>query len=1352
MFRVLIALFLVALIPIFAVANFRVEYLGIERGLSNNAITCIYQDNRGFMWFGTYDGLNRYDGYSFKVFRNIIGDTNSLIDNHIYSISGDRNQNLWIGAAKGLSVYNQAASVFATPKFTPWNSSTWEVMKEGVGIVEYAAAANLVLAGTHNKGLLVFTGGDLSGKQIPLLSTKEAPGSYTVTAIEIDRSNEQAWIFITRVGLCRYDFKTAKLNVVNATYRYADCIRLGRNGSLWLGNNDGLFEYHISSNNYSSNVMPGRNKVTSLFQDKHNTVWIGSDGGGLWHLPATAGKATPYLSEDGAELVNSNSIYSIYGDAEGRKWIGTLRGGVNIFHPRVTSFRTISYNLPGQNNSINNFILSFGEDEKSNVWIGTDGAGLRYWNRKENTTTRYIYNSAGNNTISSNFITSILRDAQHDTWFSTWYGGINRLKKGSQKFERFVCFNPVTNAEEANTWLVYEDVQKRVWASTVNNGTLYIFNRGKNTFELFDEKIINVQCLAEDNNGNLWAGNYTSLIRIDAIHKKHTIYNLNYPVRSIHHDKRNNLWIGTEGAGLLLFDSKTGSFKQFTTASGLPNNTILRILEDDKGNLWMSTYNGLSKFNVQKNMFRNYLQSDGLQSNQFSFNAGMRLKSGEFLFGGIRGFNIFQPDSVYDRKEAPPVFLTGISVSNTPVQNQASLSATGSVKGLETLAVPFDKATLSLDFVALEYTSADKIQYAYKLQGWDKDWIFSNTVRTANYSRLQEGNYTFKIKTTNADGEWGNAVQLIKLTVLPPWYRTWWAYLLYGVTFAAAIYLYVLYNKRQERLRYEVKLAVLEKDKEKELTEKKISFFTHISHEFRTPLTLIINPLKELFQSRGKNVSEKEISMIYRNARRLLSLVDQLLLFRKVESVEQQMRIERFDIVEACNEVHLSFCQYAEAKNIRFVFETPGYPVDIFGDREKIEIILFNLLSNSFKYTKEGTITLRVINNENSVELMVTDTGSGIPADTGNKLFESFYRVENKGYASQTGFGVGLYVSNKLALAHHGKLSYTSQPGSGTEFRLELLKGKAHFGNQPISDEFASGETILQELVEEPINTAVSTHESNLTSSKSGVIEKLTSELPTMLIVDDNEDIRAYLKQIFTGSFNIFEADDGTGGYELVLAETPDIVISDVKMKHLGGIEFTQKIKENPAIAHVPVILLTASSSDSLKLQGITGGAEDYLTKPFEKELIVARVANILKGRNRLQQYFLNAVTLKPNTSIAGEHKDFIETCIAIVEKHLHNPDFTIKAFCREIGMSHPALYKKVKAVSGLTINVFVRYLRLRKAAELLVNTDKSIVDVAYVTGFNDIKYFREQFNKLFEMNPSEYKKRYRRVFKQSAG
>ncbi|HSV11258.1 MAG TPA: ATP-binding protein, partial [Hanamia sp.] len=519
--------------------------------------------------------------------------------------------------------------------------------------------------------------------------------------------------------------------------------------------------------------------------------------------------------------------------------------------------------------------------------------------------------------------------------------------------------------------------------------------------------------------------------------------------------RNKNLWIGTDGGGLLLFNRNNGKFQRFTTAEGLPSNSILRLLEDGKNNLWLSTYNGLCKFNTVTKTCRNFSQSDGLQSNQFSFNAALSLKSGEFLFGGIKGFNVFYPDSVYDKKQTPQVFLTGLKINNTSIEENDSYVAKRNLEKINQVNLPFDQAILSLDFVALDYTGTDKIKYAYLLEGWDKNWIYVNNIRTANYSRLQEGTYIFKIKVTNSDGVWSAERQLLKIVVLPPWYRAWWAYLIYAFVLFSAVYLYIVYNKRQERLNYEVKLAHLENEKEKELTEKKISFFTHISHEFRSPLTLIISPLKDLLASKKDEKGKNEIFSIYRNARRLLSLVDQLLLFRKVESIDQQLRIEKFDIVEACKEVYLSFSHHAISKNIDFSFEKESTEILVYGDKEKIEIILFNLISNAFKYTSSGgKIILSVSEEVTSITIIVKDTGTGIPAEIGNKLFDSFYQVNNSEKSSQTGFGIGLYVSQKLAEAHLGVLSYTSEQGVGAEFSLSLLKGKKHFSAQPISEEY----------------------------------------------------------------------------------------------------------------------------------------------------------------------------------------------------------------------------------------------------------------------------------------------------------
>ena len=834
---------------------------------------------------------------------------------------------------------------------------------------------------------------------------------------------------------------------------------------------------------------------------------------------------------------------------------------------------------------------------------------------------------------------------------------------------------------------------------------------------------------------------------LDKKYGRHAAYYINKPTRAIHEDKAGNFWLGTEGGGLLLFDRKQNKITaRYTTQEGLCNNSVLNILEDQQGNLWLSTYDGLSKFTVGSKTFQNYFKEDGLQSNQFLYNAALVFHSGELAFGGIKGFNIFYPEKIVPVQHVPNLLLKDIKVNNIPLEQDNSYAVSKEGNTIGALKVPYNKAVLSFDFVALEYDAPHKISYAYYLQGWDRGWNYTGNLRTATYTRLKEGNYVFRVKCTNAEGVWNPREVALKIKVLPPWYRTWWAYTFYALVIISLIYLYILYNKRQERLRYEVKLALIDKEKEKELTEKKIDFFTHVSHEFRTPLTLIINPLKELLAEETSEPVQKKLTIAQRSAKRLLSLVNQLLLFRKTDAADQQLRMETFDLTETCNEVYLSFIQLAASKKINLVFNKPEDKILFHGDKEKIEIILFNLLTNALKYTpSNGEISLSISDREHELNVEVKDSGDGIPEGVGDKLFDSFYQGSNTRKASQTGFGIGLYVSQKLARAHSGNLSYKSIAGEGSTFTLTLPKINIE-GDQPaIAGTNDSRQTIIQELVGDTEGETASGNKDVIRDNESKVIDKIISGLPTMVIVDDNTELRNYVKEIFQQKFNIYEADDGVPAFEIINKELPDIVISDVIMKQMSGIELCRKIKETDHLAHIPVILLTASSSDQSKLQGIEHGAEDYINKPFDKELIIARVENILKSRNRLQQYFFNIVTLKPSSNVDGDNKEFLERCIQIVDANMDNPDFTIQKFSRLIGMSHPSLYKRIKSISGLTVNVFIRYLRLRKAAELLINTDKTIVEITYITGFNDMKYFREQFVRLFGMNPSEYVKRYRR-------
>ncbi|HLO39091.1 MAG TPA: two-component regulator propeller domain-containing protein, partial [Lacibacter sp.] len=825
-------------------ADLPVKYIGIEQGLSNNAVTTIYQDYNGFMWFGTYDGLNRYDGYGFKIFRNKLGDKNSLINNNVYTIEGDNNHNLWVGSQKGACVYNPVQSNFLALWFFPGNRKKSYPLIDEVANIK-ATQEGVMLLGTQHNGLLLFSHQQDTGRQIPL---EHATGNtnYTVKAIEYDRKHLRSWIFVQNQGLFIYDHKRRVITKINADIKQANSLKVSANGDLWLGNDSGVFKFSQTENAYEGNFLPQRQKVVNLTVDKKGVLWIASDGGGVWLLPPFSAKANPFLSEDGKAVINSNAVYSIYEDTEGRKWIGTLRGGVNMVESRTSPFTHIIHQSNGSPSPVKNFILTFCEDKQQNVWIGTDGAGLRYWNRKTNETTEFVHRSTDKKSISSNFITGVTEDQYGDVWIATWFGGINRFNTATKTFEHFTCYNSTTQSEENNTWIVYEDRQKRIWAGATNDGSLYLFNRQSNEFELFDPTIINLQCVTEDSDGNFWGGNYSSLIKIDRVGKKHKLFPLETTVRAIHEDKQKNFWLGTQGSGLLLFDRQTGKFKSFTTAEGLPSNTILRILEDKRGDLWLSTFNGLTKFDPDKKVALNYSQSDGLQSNQFSFNAGLALQSGEFLFGGIKGFNVFYPDSTIANRNERKVFLTGLKINNSPIEEDASYISKREIEKITEITLPFNKAALSLDFLGLDYSSADKIMYAYYLEGWDKVWNYSNNIRTANYTRLSEGNYKFKVKVAGADGEWKAETLLLNVIVLPPWYRSWWAYLLYIAFTAGMISLYIRYTKRQERLRFEIKLAHLEHEKDKEVNERKLNFFTNISHEFRTPLTLIINPLKEM--------------------------------------------------------------------------------------------------------------------------------------------------------------------------------------------------------------------------------------------------------------------------------------------------------------------------------------------------------------------------------------------------------------------------------------------------------------------------------------------------------------------------
>lgn len=1347
-------------------------YLGLDQGLSNNSVKSIFQDSNGFMWFGTNNGLNRWDGYHFQFFKLPVSERFSFFRRRITAINEDAQHNLWVGALWGVSVYSGPKKQFQNLFYIPSKGGNPLAMDDFVRGGIQVDKQNNIYIGTESLGLLYCKNATLVAKQIALEENGVKSYSYNVRCVKPGNGNK-IWVFVQNKGLCLLDQASMTVRVVNSALVFANCLEVDSN-KVWIGTPGGVYLFDILSNTCTKAFTTLYSKlssefVVSIIKDKNQKIWIGTNRGiNIWY-PSLA--QMEFLQTDGPKYsLSTGQADAIFEDKESRKWIGINKGGIIIIDPHKQKFQTVTEDEKKPQGLKGNFVSALYQSPDKNLWIGTEDAGINIWNREKNTFVNYRYQHNNLSSLPSNFITCINSDHLNNIWIGTFTSGIARYQPATKNFKRYMCISSVTGVENPVIFALYEDKDKTLWAGALREGkkmaALYYYDKNADRFEVFDTALSDLFTIIQDREGNLWGGSIDHLVQIDKRKKKHRFFSFGYFIRALYEDRKGNFWVGTEGGGLFLFDKKKGKIvARHTEEDGLCNNTVMNILEDEQGDLWLSTFNGLSRFNPTQRTFKNYYKSDGLPSSQFNYNAATRLNDGELAFGGINGLTLFYPQKDGAFNNAKTIFLTGVRIGNSSLEQQTSFITKATTSGVESIKLPYDKAILSLTFAALEYSVPDKIQYAYYLEGWDRGWNYVGNNHFASYTHLSEGTYSFRVKSTNAEGIWGKEESKLTIVVLPPWYRSWWAYLLYITAIGGLVYSYLKYRAKQTRLQYEVKIATLNaqnekaerekehaereterilNEKEREINEKKISFFTNISHEFRTPLTLIINPVKELLEksSNEQAKSGNELSIVYRNARRMLSLVDQLLLFRKAESGMDKIKPSKLNLHNLAYEVYLCFIQQAKSQNISYVFDCPNKNLEIYADREKLEIILYNLLSNALKYTPAGgEIKVTIEERAENVIIHVEDNGAGIPLETGEKLFDKFYKAERTKTSSKEGFGIGLFLVRHFTEQHGGAISYKSEESQGTVFTLVLLKGRDHFGPDVIISETDAAPAFLESFKEE------ASLQENITIDEKEPMAELVSEKKSILIIDDDESIRQYLFRLFKDNYIVYKDESGDSGLKTAQRYLPHLIISDIHMQGMNGIELCKAIRENAQLSHIPFVLLTGSTSDELKLHGVEGGADDYIVKPFDSKLLLARVGNLLKNRNTLQKYFYNEVTLNKNDSkISPEYKEFLDKCISVVETHLKDKNFTVQTLLNEMGMSHSNLLRKVKSVSGQPVNVFIRSIRLRKAAELFINTDYSIKETAYMVGVNDIKYFREQFNKLFGMNPSDYIKRYRKV------
>lgn len=1322
--------------------NFKYSYLGIEQGVSNNFITDIYQDQKGFMWVGTYDGLNRYDGYDFVTYRNQPNDSTSLSNNRIVSIYSNKNE-IWVGTKKGVSVYDYTTAQFSGRYAA--SSSANKKEKIDCPINKINGIGSHIYLATAGKGLLYKNDGGSDLNKIPLKVKRKMLWDYYAQDIAFD-NQKRMWVFVQGIGITLYDGNTNTLRPVFTKILSGNCMVIDKSNTIWVGSDNGLVKYSISNGTY---LQYSNDEIKFAIKDiiylpKENKIWAATDGNGLWECSIVSNKFKKISINDGDKLDSNNSIHALFNDAADRKWVGTLRGGISILSNKKLQFKTISKFNHSTNSLASNYILSFYEISKDKIWVGTDGYGISLWNRANQTFTNYKHSPQNPGSLSNNFVTSIV-STNKGYWFATYGGGINLLVENSNTFKKYRLYNKKFKYYQDNVWELYKDSKGELWAATPSGkGGLYKYNSLADTFDFVDTGISGIISLLDDRKGNMWVGTYDELVRLNFKNNAHKIYTIGVPVRDIVQEANGTILFGTEGEGLMRLNVSTNTIQHFTQAEGLPNNSVLKIVKDNRGEYWLSTYNGLSKFNGVKNTFKNYYKGDGLQSNQFNYNAGLKLSTGEIVMGGINGFSIIDTQFKSQGFKFPQLIVTDVKVNNKSVTDEGK-----TIFGSNSLKLPYDSAMISINFSGLEYDRPDNIKYAYFLEGWDKEWHYVGNVREAYYSKLYDGEYTLQLKSTNADGVWNKKITTLSIEILPPWYRSLFAYFAYLIVFSICLYGVFYYYRKQERLKFKILFAEKMAKKEKEHSEKKFNFFASISHEFRSPLTMIINPLKDIFYSKNDEINFEAIEVAYRNSQRLLSLVDQFLLFRKAGDEDDSfpLNISKLEVVALFKEVFTCFVYQANSNGIQFDFECEEKELFIYADQQKLEMIVFNLISNAIKFTTKegGKVTVKIEANSNEVYINVSDNGIGVPDYEKEKIFDLFFQSRANDVSKKKGFGIGLYLVKQFVKQHHGEIFCTDNEFGGTIFRIKLLKGKPYFENDSVPN------------TNDHPNIPVSTYNRTLGSIDSSKLEEVEEESfeslsdyvvyenKIIFIVDDNHEVRRYLKQILSDQYHVFEAKSVKDAQKLLASYTPDLIITDVVLEDSSGVEFCTAIKENNELMHIPVILLSSSTSEVIRLKAAESGTDDFITKPFDRDYLLVRVKGLLNRQQVLQDYLLNVVTKQPlNQKLSDEDRTLLDNFIEIIDNNIDNNDFSTKTLALELKMSTSLMYKKIKKITGQPAGEFIRHLKLRRVAKLLITTDIRIGEAAEMAGFKDMKFFRKQFKLKYNINPSEFKQKYK--------
>jgi ligand-binding sensor domain-containing protein/signal transduction histidine kinase/DNA-binding response OmpR family regulator len=1354
------------------------KHIQNEQGLSNSTIECIFQDSKGFLWFGTRDGLNRYDGYQLTVYRYDPRVPGSISDNYIKSIGEDSNKVLWVGTSNGLNRFNEKDQQFTRFKHDAANPHS--LPNNQVNTL-FRDRSGKLWAGTAAGGL-TFIRTDGSGfDRFPL--EQLAPGESVQVIYEDAKGN--IWIGTGR-HLYQYNLQQDlssihPLTIPDESFSIR-AIHEDQQGNVWIGTeDDGLFVINLirkqTTRYRHSETDPyslGSNQVRCIMSDNQGNVWIGSINGGLQLFNPPANNFWRYQYEEGNPAsLSQRTVSALLEDIQGNLWIGTHRGGINLYTPGTEKFRLYRQTL--SNNSLSyNDVKAFCEDSQGNIWIGTDGGGLNRLDRNRNQFTHYKYNPYDAGSIGSNEVLHVMEDSEGNLWAGTWGGGLNLFNRSTGRFTRYT-HNPAVAGSISSNYVqqIYEDRQHQLWVATYYGG-LHLFDRKSKKFTRITQdpegktKLIgnNIVSLREDASGNLWIGTDDGGLNCyDPVNHRFSHYFTNDDklpdLRVIFTDSKHRVWIGQ--VGLYLFDPARKSFSLFTDKAGLGTEFIKGITEDKNGNFWIATSNGITRFHPDTKEFKKYNTGDGLQGLEFEANAYLQTKSGEMFFGGINGFNSFYPAQIRANDFLPPVYLTELQVFNQTILPEKKGPLQEDVSLAKAITLSYDQTAFSISFAALNYTASENNQYAYKLDGWDKDWNYVGHERKATYTNLDPGKYTFHVKAANNDGIWNEQGASIDIVIHPPFWNTWWfRTILIGLLFYGALAWY--------RFRQRQQLHKLEEQKKEELHRLQLQLFTNISHEFRTPLSLILGSLELLQKESPRSASSHHYKIIFRNINRLTGLINELMDFRKVESGALELKVMPGNIGLFLRELADEFSELAIQKNIRFDVQIPeGLPTAWF-DRQVLEKIVLNLVSNSFKYTSDGgQITLEIMTSldgfkpsfgndlllpgdykaVDSLYIRVADNGIGISKESIRHLFERYYKISE----SHLGSGIGLAFVKSLTHLHKGGIKVYSERSEGTEIIIAIPVGEADYAAAEQWEQNHEEAGVRLESIHYKYEQQLPALDRDATTTQqTAVIPPVThndqqsppadsnGQKPVILLVEDSDELRNFLKDNLQQQYSIAEAANGQEALDYLQDSFPDLIISDVMMPVMDGIELCRAVKDNIETSHVPFLILTSRDSLDAQLEGVGSGADFYFAKPISVDLLQLTIRNILDQRQKLKERYAQDQFAEARDMVhSAKDKAFMDQLLSIITEQLTNPDMDVDYICQQAGMSRTKLYQKIKSITGQSIGEFVRSVRLRQAVKIMTEEDVPLTEVTYRVGIQTQSYFTKAFKKEFGKTPSQF-------------